>query len=111
MKVRSVEVLAFEGCPNVDAALDGARAAIGLANVEAEVRLVLVESDESARRLRFLGSPSVHVDGIDVEPSAATREDYGLQCRVYAVGGRMQGAPPTEWIAAALRGERPQERS
>jgi hypothetical protein len=111
MRTRSVEVLAFEGCPNVDAALESARAAVGLAIVEADVRLVLVESDESARRLRFLGSPSVHVDGVDVEPGAATREDYGLQCRVYAVDGRMQGAPPTEWIAAALRGWGPVERS
>jgi hypothetical protein len=55
-----------------------------------------------AVRKRFLGSPTVHVDGLDVEPDAVTRDDYGLQCRVYWHDGRLEGAPPSRWIAAAL---------
>jgi hypothetical protein len=105
MSDRRVEVLVFEGCPNVDVALGRARAAALAAGVGADVRLVLVQSDEDAHRLRFLGSPSVRVDGVDVDPSAAARDDFGLQCRVYASDGRLQGAPPVEWIASALRGE------
>jgi hypothetical protein len=42
------------------------------------------------------------VDGIDVDSSANERDDYGLQCRVYVVNGRLEGAPPMAWIASAL---------
>ena len=102
---RSVEVLAFDGCPNVDVALDRARGAVASANVPAEIRLVRVQDDDEAKRLRFLGSPTVRVDGVDVDPSAEDRDDFGLQCRLYLVGGRLEGAPPTDSILSALRRE------
>lgn len=105
MRKRDVEVLVFDGCPNVELALERARAAVAGANVPAEVRLVLVDDDEDAKRLRFPGSPTVRVDGIDIDPAAADREQFGLQCRLYSVGGRLDGAPPIDWIASALRGE------
>jgi hypothetical protein len=105
MNERRVEVLVFDGCPNVDATIARAREAVAATNVHAEVQLVRVESDEAAKRLRFLGSPTVRVDGVDVDGSASHRDDFGLQCRIYSVGGRLEGAPPTAWIAAALRGE------
>jgi hypothetical protein len=98
-----VEVLVFDGCPNVETALQRARGAIAAAKVPARVQLVRVADDDQARRLRFLGSPTVRVNGADVDPTAAGREDYGMQCRVYATGGRFEGAPPVDWITAALR--------
>jgi len=105
--MRKVEVLVFEGCPNVEETLAQVRAAAAVTNESTDVTIVHVESAEAADRLRFLGSPTVRVNGLDVESSASAREDYGLQCRVYSVGGRLCGAPPVEWIAAALRGEPP----
>ncbi len=105
MRKRDVEVLVFDGCPNVDVALERARAAVASANVPAEVRLVRVQNDDEAMRLRFLGSPTVRVDGVDIDPSAENRDDFGLQCRLYVVGGRLEGAPPTDSIASALRRE------
>lgn len=108
MNARHVEVMVFDGCPNIDVALERARAAVTSANVQADVRVVRVESDEEARRLRFLGSPTVRVDGADIDPTAIGRDDFGLQCRIYSVGGRLEGAPPAEWIVSALRGEVPQ---
>lgn len=105
MRKRDVEVLVFDGCPNVDVALERARAAVASANVPAEVRLVRVQNDDEAMRLRFLGSPTVRVDGVDIDPSAEGRDHFGLQCRLYSVGDRLEGAPPTDWIASALRNE------
>ena len=102
--MRSVEVLVFEGCPNVELALQRARAALVSTRTEADVRVVRVEDDTSAKRQRFLGSPTIRVDGVDVEPSARERTDFGMQCRVYAVDGRLDGAPPVAWIEAALDG-------
>jgi hypothetical protein len=104
MRTKQVEVLVFDGCPNLEPTVERAREAIAHANVPAELRVVRIESDEDAKRLRFLGSPTVRVDGVDVEPATPGREDFGLQCRVYSVGGRYHGAPPVDWIDAALRG-------
>ena len=103
MARQRVEVLVFEGCPNAAAAADRARAALRLVAVDAELDVVVVRSDEDAQRLRFLGSPSVRVDGTDVDVSARTRSDFGLQCRIYAMDDRVLGTPPIEWIVEALR--------
>ena len=42
-----------------------------------------VETIGDAERERFLGPPSVRVDGYDIEPGADARTDYGLKCRLY----------------------------
>ena len=39
---------------------------------------VLVETPEQAEALAFLGSPTVQVEGRDIEPDARTRQDFGL---------------------------------
>ena len=109
MSKRLVEVLVFDGCPNLEVTLQRARDAVIGAAPSAEVRLVKVVSDEEAQRLRFLGSPTVRVDGADIDPTATERDDFGLQCRVYSVAGRLVGAPPAEWIASALRGDAPRD--
>lgn len=104
--MESIDVLIFDGCPNVDAALRRVREALEAAGKrDAVVRVLRVEDEEAAQRERFLGSPSVRVDGVDVEPAARVRTDFGLQCRVYAFEERLDGTPPVEWISAALRGE------
>jgi hypothetical protein len=105
--MRKVEVLVFEGCPNVEATLAQVRTAIAATNEPADLKIVHVESDEAAVRLRFLGSPTVRVDGIDVDASAGDRDDYGLQCRIYAIDGHLHGVPSAESVASALRGETP----
>jgi hypothetical protein len=103
MTERRIEVLFVAGCPNVDAAVGRARAAIEAAGVAATVILVCVRDEDEAQRLRFAGSPTVRVDGDDVEPTAPICDGFGMQCRLYRVEGRLEGAPPVDWIVAALR--------
>jgi hypothetical protein len=105
--MRTIEVLMFEGCPNVEATLAEVRTAIAATNESVDVKIVPVDDVEAAVRLRFLGSPTVRVDGIDIEVSASARNDYGLQCRIYENGGRLQGVPSAESIVSALRGDAP----
>ena len=102
MSAKHVELLVVDGCPNVDATLDRVRTAIGETGIGASVQIVPIENDDQAKHLKFLGSPTVRIDGVDVDPSAASRDDYGLQCRVYNVRGRLEGAPPMAWILSAL---------
>lgn len=61
-----------------------------------------VPDDEQAQRERFLGSPTIRVDGRDIEPGAAARTDYGLKCRIYQTPAGLSGLPPDEWLVDVL---------
>lgn len=99
----TVELLYFDGCPNHEPTLARLRALIAREAPDAALQLVRVASDEDAHARRFLGSPTVRVDGRDVEPGADARRDYGLKCRLYRLDDGLAGAPPDAWMAAALR--------
>ena len=94
-----VRVLYFDGCPNRDSTIDVVRLAVGAARVGTAVETVEVRTAEEAIRLRFLGSPTVQIDGIDVDPAARARTDFSLACRLYGASG----VPPAELIADAIR--------
>jgi hypothetical protein len=42
-----------------------------------------VDSEQATRRERFPGSPTLRIDGQDIDSDAADRQDYGLKCRLY----------------------------
>lgn len=100
---RLVEILYFDGCPNHEAARATVERLAAELDVETAVRLVRVGDAESAERERFLGSPTVRVDGRDVEPGANARDGSVLACRVYRTASGMAGTPDERWIRDALR--------
>jgi hypothetical protein len=93
-----VEILFFDGCPNHELTVRLAHDVVADLGLTAEVREVTVESPEDAETLRFLGSPSVRVNGRDIEPGAQDRSGFALSCRMYGASG----VPPREWMVAAL---------
>lgn len=95
-----LEVLYFDGCPNHEQLLPTLRELA--AEHGAELEHLRVETPQHAEEARFLGSPSVRVDGRDVEPGADGRTDYGLKCRLYRSPAGQSGRPPREWIEQAL---------
>ena len=97
-----VEVLYFDGCPNHEALLPHLRELLDSAGASTRVELVRVEDADAAERERFLGSPTVRIDGEDVEPGAEQRSDFGLSCRLFATPDGLRGMPPDEWVLAAL---------
>lgn len=102
-----VEILTFKGCPNATTARDRVREALEAEHFsDARVDEIDVPNADAARTIHFLGSPTVRVNGEDVEPSAKARNDYGLMCRTYATDGRVEGAPSVELIRKALRRDR-----
>ena len=98
-----IEVLTFAGCPNAAATRDFVRQALSSEVVDAEIDYINVETAELAQSLRFLGSPSVRVDGEDVEPSANERTGFGLMCRTYGHGADAAGTPSIAMIRSAIR--------
>lgn len=97
-----VEVLVFDGCPNGAAAAELAQEAVAGAGADANVSLVRIDDEADARARRFLGSPTIRVDGRDVEPGSESRSDFGLSCRVYRTPDGVRGLPPVEYLTAAL---------
>ncbi len=98
----TIELLFFDGCPNHDRLLAHLPELLGPSASAADVQLVRVTSDEEARAQRFLGSPTMRVDGSDVEPGADERTDFGLKCRLYPTPQGLLGMPVDAWILAAL---------
>ena len=98
-----IEVLYFGGCPNHEALLPRLRELLDQAQVASPVELVEVPDDAAAQSQRFLGSPTLRVDGRDVEPGAELRTDFGLKCRLYRTEDGFAGVPPDDWVLDALR--------
>jgi hypothetical protein len=94
-----VEVLSIEGCPRYPAALtlvERVRADLG---IDAEVRTSTIADQQAAEQAKFLGSPTIRVDGHDIEPDAGRRDGYAHACRLYRTA---DGQPDEHWLRAAL---------
>jgi hypothetical protein len=102
MPSKRIEVLTFDGCPNAMAARALVDRVVADLDVEAEVAPLRVPDVDAAERLRFLGSPTIRVNGRDIEPGAAERMDYGLACRVYATACGASNLPDEGSLRAAL---------
>lgn len=95
-----VEVMYFDGCPHARPALEAARRVGGEFDGVEVVEVQVTEADVDG--VGFLGSPSIAVDGVDVEPGAGERTPH-FGCRRYATDAGVVGVPPDEWIRAALQ--------
>lgn len=103
-----VELLHTSDCPNGVDYRPVLEALLRSAGIDDAVQLCLVGSHEQAVAERFLGSPTVRIDGVDVDPTAADRVDYAVACRLYRSPSGTSGRPPDGWVlsAAVRAGER-----
>lgn len=93
----------FEDCPSHDAALERLRQVMAEEGMDGEIEIVQVETDEQAQRLRFAGSPTILINGRDIDPPE-TDAYYGLSCRTYQLeDGRISPLPSPDMIRRALR--------
>jgi hypothetical protein len=104
VRTPDIELLWWAGCPSTDKAqaeLEQAMRDVGLSG--AEVRRTEIATDDAATDRRFVGSPTILVDGADVASSAA-EEVVGLACRVYRRrDGRIAPTPDPDDMRDALR--------
>ena len=96
MRLMTIRVLYVADCPSAEATFDLVRR---IAAGAAVVEKLEVPSQAAAVELRFLGSPTVQVHGVDIEVSARFRTDFAMTCRLYGTSR----VPPEEMIAAAIR--------
>jgi hypothetical protein len=97
-----VELLTFDGCPNEEATIVLVAELARELGLEPDVQLIEVRDSAMATRLRFLGAPTIRIDGRDVEPAADDRRDYGLGCRLYQTPAGLSRTPDRAWVRSAL---------
>ena len=94
-----IEVLFVPGCPNHGPVVERLKEVLRAEAVNTPIHEIAVADELTARSLKFPGSPTVRIDGRDVEPNAEHR--YGLACRLYSDGS---GSPSAEALRSAVAG-------
>src|ERR1041385_3416671 len=93
-----IDVLYFNGCPNHELAAERLRAVLRQEGVPVLVSEIEVNDELTAKALAFPGSPTIRIDGLDIEPAMRGAASSGVACRCYP-----GGLPSEEMIRAALR--------
>jgi hypothetical protein len=94
-----VELLWWEGCPSYPEARELLEDVLA---GRAEVEMREVRSEEEAETLRFPGSPTIRIDGRDVDRAGETSPP-SLTCRIYHLpDGRVSPVPSREQLEEAL---------
>ena len=96
-----IDLLFFDDCPSWQSGLENMMAALEAEGLDAKIRMVNVTNEDEAAHLKFLGSPSFQVNGMDLWNEE--RESYNLSCRVYPTPQGMKGAPTIEMLREKLR--------
>jgi len=97
-----VELLYIRDCLNHLPAVETVRDVLREQGLPQDILQIEVIDPNQAAALSFPGSPTVRVDGKDVEPNVTVSASFGISCRTYLVDGRRQGLPLREWIRDAV---------
>jgi hypothetical protein len=92
-----IEVLYVPGCPNYGPAVQRLQAVLESQSLQAEIRGVPIRSEDQAKALLFPGSPTIRIEGEDVEQRETVAPS--LACRLYA---NRSGVPSEELLRVAI---------
>jgi len=95
----NIDLLYVVSCPNHLVALERLRATLSSENLQTPINEVLVSDAAMAQSLKFPGSPTIRINGQDVEPQSEPMTSFGLMCRLYSDGS---GAPSQQRLRAAI---------
>lgn len=101
-----VELLWFADCPNHPVARQMLEAIIAEIAPGTPIRDVDATDPTVAARVRFPGSPTIRVDGWDIDPTYADIGEYTPRCRLYRTAAGLRGLPERHWIVDALAADR-----
>jgi hypothetical protein len=99
----AIEFLYWPGCPSHPEALARLQEVMAETGLELSVTQIKVLTEEDAERLAFPGSPTIRVNGVDVDPSGAEQMGMALTCRIYRLeDGRISPLPSKGMIRRSL---------
>lgn len=97
-----VELLWFSDCPNHEAAETMLREVMAQYGVNDPVERVEVEDEATGEEVKFPGSPTIRINGVDVEPGFESPDEYAPRCRVYFTSEGLCGLPERSRVEAAV---------
>jgi hypothetical protein len=98
-----IDFLFWRGCPSHPEARELLQDVLDQRGIEAEVVEREVATQAEADELAFPGSPTIRVDGRDVDPAGASARP-ALNCRIYHLpDGRVSPVPTREQLEEALQ--------
>lgn len=97
-----VELRWFQGCTNHPAARQMLKDVISEVAPGTPIHDVDATDPSVAGRMRFPGSPTIRIDGRDIDPTNTDHSDYTPRCRLYRTRAGLQGLPERGWILDAL---------
>ena len=97
-----IEILAREDCPSRGMAIAVVERVVAETGVSARIEVVDMMSEEQAQQRRFPGSPTVRVEGRDVDQRLNGRTEFTLADRVYRTDRGLAGWPDAAWVREAL---------
>ena len=101
-----MELYYFDDCPSWQQARENLQEALQLEKISAEIETIRVADADDVQLKRFIGSPTIRIDGIDIEGPVAETRGYAYGCRVYTDGTRTAGWPSVNQVRRALQRER-----
>ena len=102
----NVEVLYFRDCPGHVPALALLKDVIQAEGIEAQISEIEIPGAEAVEKHRFVGSPTIRIDDVDLEGSEVEEDQgYGWRCRYYASSepGQTKAVPSADLIRRRLR--------
>jgi hypothetical protein len=97
-----IELFYWEGCPSHPEAQELLEEVLRDRGADADVELREVRTQEEAEALHFPGSPTIRIDGRDVDDAGAGGPP-ALTCRIYHLpDGRVSPIPSREQLQEAL---------
>jgi hypothetical protein len=97
-----IRFLYYEDCMSHDDALRRLHKCVKAEGINAEIEIIKVKTAEEAVKLQFPGSPTIVVNGHDIDPPL--NPHYALTCRAYRLeDGRISPLPSEAMIRKALR--------
>jgi hypothetical protein len=98
----TIEFLYWEGCPSHPEARELLEEVVREQGLDVEIRMIHVGTRDEATELGFPGSPTIRVDGQDVDPTGAGNPP-SLSCRIYRFpDGRVSPIPSRTQLEEAL---------
>lgn len=100
MTTPKIELLYFDDCPSWVDAKSLLEQIFSEAGQSPEIELIQVETQEEAEHHKFVGSPTIRINGADIFPTGQTH--FALGCRVYQTPNGFKGVPTEEMLKERL---------
>lgn len=99
-----IQFLYFSGCPSYRGGLENLKQALRELGLKEDFEIINIETDEMAQEHNFIGSPTIRINGEDIDPKARDVKVAGYKgCRIYQTEEGLKGTPIVEMIKRAIK--------